>query len=154
MLIMLCSYPQILGTIALMEQSNPTNRPAKSRLVSGTWRLVWSQQAENASPLQKWGSSQSKNYQVRGGCQRSCVSATSCSEDVVLQQLLLLLRQFACCVCFLFADETRQSGVLVGLTSTLMYIHGACSCPLGTFPALLSTHATHRLMPRQALSSS
>jgi hypothetical protein len=58
---------QILGTIALMEQSNPTNRPAKSRLVSGTWRLLWSQQAENASPLQKWGSSQSKNYQVGFG---------------------------------------------------------------------------------------
>jgi hypothetical protein len=55
---------QILSTVALMEQSNPTNRPAKSRLVSGTWRLLWSQQAENASPLQKWGSSQSKNYQV------------------------------------------------------------------------------------------
>jgi hypothetical protein len=35
------------------------------RLVSGTWRLLWSQQAENASPLRKWGSSQSKNYQVR-----------------------------------------------------------------------------------------
>jgi hypothetical protein len=48
-----------------MEQSNPTQRPAKSRLVSGTWRLLWSQQAEDASPLQKWGSSQSKNYQVR-----------------------------------------------------------------------------------------
>jgi hypothetical protein len=56
---------QILSTIALMEQSNPTARPAKSRLVSGTWRLLWSQQAEDASPLQKWGSSQSKNYQVR-----------------------------------------------------------------------------------------
>lgn len=47
-----------------MEASNPTQRPAKSRLVSGTWRLLWSQQAEDASPLQKWGSSQSKNYQV------------------------------------------------------------------------------------------
>ncbi|KAF6249504.1 hypothetical protein COO60DRAFT_1580714 [Scenedesmus sp. NREL 46B-D3] len=55
---------KILGVVALMEQSNPTARPAKSRLVSGTWRLLWSQQAEDASPLQKWGSSQSKNYQV------------------------------------------------------------------------------------------
>ena len=57
---------QILSAVALMEASNPTQRPAKSRLVSGTWRLLWSQQAEDASPLQKWGSSQSKNYQVRG----------------------------------------------------------------------------------------
>jgi hypothetical protein len=64
-------FLQILSTIALMEQSNPTSRPAKSRLVSGTWRLLWSQQAENASPLQKWGSSQSKNYQVGVGHQLS-----------------------------------------------------------------------------------
>lgn len=56
--------PKILSAVALMEASNPTQRPAKSRLVSGTWRLLWSQQAEDASPLQKWGSSQSKNYQV------------------------------------------------------------------------------------------
>eukprot|EP00882_Tetradesmus_deserticola_P008847 GHRQ01009333.1.p1 GENE.GHRQ01009333.1~~GHRQ01009333.1.p1 ORF type:complete len:417 (+),score=153.00 GHRQ01009333.1:317-1567(+) len=55
---------KILSMVALMEQSNPTPRPAKSRLVSGTWRLLWSQQAEDASPLQKWGSSQSRNYQV------------------------------------------------------------------------------------------
>jgi len=32
--------------------------------VAGTWRLVWSQQAENASPLQKWGTKQSRNYQI------------------------------------------------------------------------------------------
>eukprot|EP00882_Tetradesmus_deserticola_P024896 GHRQ01027248.1.p2 GENE.GHRQ01027248.1~~GHRQ01027248.1.p2 ORF type:complete len:110 (-),score=20.98 GHRQ01027248.1:668-997(-) len=53
-----------------MEQSNPTPRPAKSRLVSGTWRLLWSQQAEDASPLQKWGSSQSRNYQVLAAAAR------------------------------------------------------------------------------------
>jgi hypothetical protein len=32
--------------------------------LAGTWRLIWSQQAENASPLQKWGTKQSRNYQI------------------------------------------------------------------------------------------
>lgn len=55
---------KILGLISLLEQENPTPQPARSPLVSGTWRLVWSQQAEDASPLQKWGSAQAKNYQL------------------------------------------------------------------------------------------
>lgn len=51
---------QVLGLISLLEQENPTPQPARSPLVSGTWRLVWSQQAEDASPLQKWGSAQAR----------------------------------------------------------------------------------------------
>lgn len=51
---------QIMGVISLLEEENPTAQPARSPLVSGTWRLVWSQQAENASPLQKWGSAQAR----------------------------------------------------------------------------------------------
>eukprot|EP00878_Enallax_costatus_P017340 GHUV01018212.1.p1 GENE.GHUV01018212.1~~GHUV01018212.1.p1 ORF type:complete len:155 (+),score=17.35 GHUV01018212.1:133-597(+) len=55
---------KVLGLVALLEQENPTPRPARSGLVSGTWRLIWSQQSENASPLQKWGTKQTKNYQI------------------------------------------------------------------------------------------
>lgn len=49
-----------MAVISLLEQENPTPKPARSPLVSGTWRLVWSQQADNASPLQKWGSAQAR----------------------------------------------------------------------------------------------
>lgn len=55
---------QVLAVIEQLQQDNPTPKPARSPLVSGTWRLVWSQQAEDASPLQKWGSAQTRNYQV------------------------------------------------------------------------------------------
>jgi hypothetical protein len=48
----------------LPQALNPTPDPAESELVAGTWRLVWSQQAETASPLQKWGSKQANSFQV------------------------------------------------------------------------------------------
>ncbi|KIY95935.1 putative plastid-lipid-associated protein 12 [Monoraphidium neglectum] len=44
----------VLSLVGLIQSENPTPQPAQSDRVGGTWRLVWSQQAENASPLQKW----------------------------------------------------------------------------------------------------
>ncbi|GBF92568.1 hypothetical protein Rsub_05182 [Raphidocelis subcapitata] len=56
---------RVLSLIGILQTENPTRAPARAtERVSGTWRLVWSQQAENASPLQKWGSAQAKSYQV------------------------------------------------------------------------------------------
>ena len=48
----------------LLEASNPTPEPAASDAVFGQWRLLWTQQAAGASPLQQWGSKQARNYQV------------------------------------------------------------------------------------------
>jgi hypothetical protein len=50
----------VLSLIELLQEQNPTPAPARSPLVSGAWRLVWSQQADNANPLQKWGSAQAR----------------------------------------------------------------------------------------------
>jgi hypothetical protein len=44
----------VLPLVGLLQTENPTPRPALSDKVGGTWRLVWSQQADNANPLQKW----------------------------------------------------------------------------------------------------
>lgn len=48
----------MLSLVELMAVQNPTRAPARSPLAAGTWRLVWSQQAKTASPLQKFGSKQ------------------------------------------------------------------------------------------------
>lgn len=66
---------KVLGLLSLLEAENPTPNPARSPLVNGTWRLVWSQQAENASPLQKWGTKQARNFQI--------ISADGTLENVV-----------------------------------------------------------------------
>jgi len=42
----------VLPLIGLMQTESSTPAPATSDRAGGTWRLVWSQQAENASPLQ------------------------------------------------------------------------------------------------------
>lgn len=66
----------MIDLIQLLEQQNPTSKPAKSPLVNGTWRLVWSQQSENASPLQKFGTRQSNNFQIidaEAGTLENCV---------------------------------------------------------------------------------
>ena len=49
---------QVLDLIQLLALDNPVKAPARAPEASGNWRLVWSQQAENANPLQKLGSSQ------------------------------------------------------------------------------------------------
>jgi hypothetical protein len=59
-----CSAQQVLDIIQLLQEDSPTPAPARSDAISGTWRLVWSQQSESASALQKWGTKQSRNYQV------------------------------------------------------------------------------------------
>jgi hypothetical protein len=53
-----------MRVIEQLRQENPTPKPARSPLVGGTWRLVWSQQAADASPLQKWGSAQARCARV------------------------------------------------------------------------------------------
>lgn len=40
------------------------DQPALSPLIEGRWKLEWSQQADNASALQKFGSQQSESYQI------------------------------------------------------------------------------------------
>ncbi len=55
---------QVLALVQLMAVDNPTPAPARSPLASGRWRLVWSQQAETASALQKWGSRQAESFQL------------------------------------------------------------------------------------------
>ncbi|PNW85211.1 hypothetical protein CHLRE_03g176350v5 [Chlamydomonas reinhardtii] len=54
----------VMSLVSLLEQDCPTPAPARSPLASGNWRLVWSQQAESASALQKWGSKQAESFQV------------------------------------------------------------------------------------------
>lgn len=47
-----------------MDQSSPL--PSLHTMhAGGVWRLVWSQQAPNASALQKWGAQQANSFQVR-----------------------------------------------------------------------------------------
>lgn len=57
----------VLALISLLQQDNPTPEPARSLLTAGTWRLIWSQQAEDASALQKFGSRQAESFQVIDG---------------------------------------------------------------------------------------
>ncbi len=57
----------VLALLDQLQEDNPTRAPARSPLASGRWRLVWSQQAPNASALQKWGSSQSERLSA-GAC--------------------------------------------------------------------------------------
>ena len=54
----------MLSLVERLQKENPTPSPATSPLAGGTWRLLWSQQAENASPLQRWGAQQAESYQV------------------------------------------------------------------------------------------
>lgn len=81
--------------------SGPRSVPAPARdaaAVSGTWRLVWSQQAESASPLQKWGSAQADSFQVID-------AAAGRLENVVsLAGGLVQVRARAACVA---ADDAR-----------------------------------------------
>ena len=44
---------RIKALIRELAQTNPTSAPAKSEAIKGTWRLVWTEQASNANPLQK-----------------------------------------------------------------------------------------------------
>lgn len=82
--------------------------PARSPLAAGTWRLVWSQQAANASPLQKWGSAQARSYQIIDAAagrlenvvdlgaaqvraQADCSPASDCRTDVNIGSAFLAL---------------------------------------------------------------
>ncbi|KAG1662067.1 hypothetical protein FOA52_005314 [Chlamydomonas sp. UWO 241] len=53
------------GTLFVLAKER--NAPARSPLAAGTWRLIWSRQADNASPLQKWGSAQADAFQIIDG---------------------------------------------------------------------------------------
>jgi hypothetical protein len=46
------------------DRSSGITKPARSPVVGGTWRLVWSAQADNASALQKFGSRQANSFQI------------------------------------------------------------------------------------------
>ncbi|GAX78326.1 hypothetical protein CEUSTIGMA_g5768.t1 [Chlamydomonas eustigma] len=70
---------KVLSLIQLLALDNPTKAPAKSEKAAGNWRLIWSQQAPNASPLQKFGSQQANSFQLIDG------------ETGTLQNLVLLL---------------------------------------------------------------
>ncbi len=52
---------QVIDLIELMASESPIKAPARAAAAAGNWRLVWSQQAPNASPLQKFGSKQAGN---------------------------------------------------------------------------------------------
>jgi hypothetical protein len=72
----------VVDLIQFASLDNPTKQPALSEKASGNWRLVWSQQAANASALQKFGSQQvgGRGAAVggkgqRGGRQRRWVNA-------------------------------------------------------------------------------
>ena len=58
---------QVTAIIEELAAVNPTPAPARSELTQGSWRQIWSQQAENASPLQRWGSSQAESFQIIDG---------------------------------------------------------------------------------------
>ncbi|KAF5841911.1 hypothetical protein DUNSADRAFT_10348 [Dunaliella salina] len=55
---------KVMSLLTTLVKENPTSAPARSPKAGGTWRLIWSQQSSDASPLQKWGSKQAKSYQV------------------------------------------------------------------------------------------
>ena len=42
----------VMRLVGLLQTENKTPAPARSAVAGGTWRLVWSQQAEDANPLQ------------------------------------------------------------------------------------------------------
>lgn len=48
-------------------QSAIPNPAQEVSAVTGTWRLIWSQQANNANPLQKFGSAQVDSFQIIDG---------------------------------------------------------------------------------------
>ncbi|KXZ56530.1 hypothetical protein GPECTOR_1g476 [Gonium pectorale] len=71
---------ELVGALVqLMAQDNPTPAPARSPLASGRWRLVWSQQAESASALQKWGSRQAESFQLIDGAEGSAANVVQLS---------------------------------------------------------------------------
>ena len=60
------SLMQVISLIQLLALNTPIKTPARSPAAAGTWRLVWSQQAPNANPLQKFGSKQVECTQSMG----------------------------------------------------------------------------------------
>eukprot|EP00967_Tisochrysis_lutea_P024723 scaffold28421_cov19-Tisochrysis_lutea.AAC.1 len=49
---------KVMSLLTALAKQNPTSAPARSPKAGGRWRLIWSQQSSDASPLQKWGSKQ------------------------------------------------------------------------------------------------
>ena len=44
---------RIKALVKELSSKNPTTAPAKSDAIKGKWRLLWTEQASNANPLQK-----------------------------------------------------------------------------------------------------
>jgi hypothetical protein len=94
---------------------SPTPSPAESELASGTWRLVWSQQAENASALQKWGSKQADSFQI--------IDAAAGSLENLVDLGWIKIRAFAECSA---ASDTRTN---VDITAAGIFL-GPVKIPL------------------------
>lgn len=63
---------QVVDLVQFMALDNPTKTPARSSKTVAKWRLVWSQQAPDASPLQKFGSKQVRGADAGRCCLRQC----------------------------------------------------------------------------------
>jgi hypothetical protein len=80
-------------------------RPARNaRAVHGKWRLVWTQQSESASALQRWGASQAKSYQVIDALDRGL------AMNVVDLRPFAEVRAYATCE----AKSDSRTGVRIG----------------------------------------
>eukprot|EP00892_Ulva_mutabilis_P007085 jgi/Ulvmu1/4749/UM020_0033.1 len=60
---------KVVSAIEELKGSSPTTTPAKEAIIQGTWRQIWSEQAEDANPLQKRlsGNKSIKNWQIIDG---------------------------------------------------------------------------------------
>ncbi|KAI8475801.1 MAG: hypothetical protein J3K34DRAFT_516979 [Monoraphidium minutum] len=108
---------RVLSLIALMQTDNPTPDPARSPKAGGTWRLVWSQQAENASPLQKWGSQQARSFQIIDASEGTL-------ENVVDLGAAQIRAQAACAAASGVRTDVNIGGAFLGLAG------GAVKVPL------------------------
>lgn len=63
--------------------------------MSGKWRLVWSQQAANASPLQKFGSSQSDSWQIIDAA-AGMLQVRACWFQPFVESATRTLQEFGC----------------------------------------------------------
>lgn len=71
---------KVLSLVEQLKGTSPSSAPAQDPVIEGTWRQIWSQQAEDANPLQK---RLSGNQSVRLICPATLCHA--CNSDSVVE---------------------------------------------------------------------
>lgn len=70
---------RVKALVKELSANNPTNAPAKSDAIKGKWRLLWTEQASNANPLQKALSGQVRKLVL---CNRCLMVVHLCNQSV------------------------------------------------------------------------